>query len=334
MLKHYWIDDLLQIKNSFIKNLLNLIKIKRCTYFKEFIKKMFDDWDEVMFFRWNDLIFKFIKNETWIIIIDESEKIELTLTNEQIDKFHNLIKSKDSYKNNDNDSLINLLFNEIKNWEFTKLNWKKYLVYDIETKNCDISNLSKLNFFMWYVFVSDEDHTQDLKYKYISEKTLSKFVEYMLDFDWYIVWFNNIYFDNFVVINNVWLGEEKLRILNEKSIDLFLFVRNMIWKKIWLNNLASSLIWISKTLSSWAEWTKLIEEYLKLWDTNILNKVKNYCKNDVKMTLWLLLFFLKFKYLNDENSKVDFDEDQFIKNSNLKWNNFDNLKDNIQESMF
>jgi len=44
--------------------------------------------------------------------------------------------------------------------------------------------------------------------------------------------------------------EEDIQKINEKSIDLFLFVRAMTGKRIGLNKIAEALVSISKTLGS------------------------------------------------------------------------------------
>jgi hypothetical protein len=45
-------------------------------------------------------------------------------------------------------------------------------------------------------------------------------------------------------------GEDDIKKLNEKSIDLFLFVRAMTGKRLGLNKIAEALVNVSKTLSS------------------------------------------------------------------------------------
>jgi hypothetical protein len=54
----------------------------------------------------------------------------------------------------------------------------------------------------------------------------------MLDFDGYIIGFNSIAFDNIVSVYNVGLQEDDIKKINEKSIDLFLFVRAMTGKRL------------------------------------------------------------------------------------------------------
>ncbi|MEI7478007.1 MAG: ribonuclease H-like domain-containing protein [bacterium] len=44
----------------------------------------------------------------------------------------------------------------------------------------------------------------------------------------------------------------------------------------------------------------MYKEYLETGDTKLLDAVKKYCKNDVKMTHLVFLYLLKYKKLHDE----------------------------------
>ncbi|MDR0860918.1 MAG: hypothetical protein LBO09_08350 [Candidatus Peribacteria bacterium] len=75
----------------------------------------------------------------------------------------------------------------------------------------------------------------------------------MLNFDGYIVGFNQIYFDNPVSVYNVNMDAvataEAIKTLNEKSIDLYLFVRTLTGRRnLGLNRLATDLVGESKNL--------------------------------------------------------------------------------------
>jgi len=89
-----------------------------------------------------------------------------------------------------------------------------------------------------------------MEYEYIDQDGLKAFVQKMLDFDGYIVGFNSIAFDNIVSVYNVGGTEEDIKKLNDKSIDLFLFVQAMTGKRLGLNKIAEALVNVSKTLTS------------------------------------------------------------------------------------
>ena len=76
----------------------------------------------------------------------------------------------------------------------------------------------------------------------------------MVEFDGYIVGFNNIAFDNPVsVYNTPHRDQEMIDKINAKSVDLFLLLRNVTGKRIGLNRTATALVGVQKTLDSGLE---------------------------------------------------------------------------------
>ena len=76
--------------------------------------------------------------------------------------------------------------------------------------------------------------------------------------------------------------------------------------------MASALVGIKKTLSSGLEGEKLLRQYKQTGDQKLLQKVKNYCKNDVRMTLGLLLYFLEFGKFSLDGKDYTFDVDKLL----------------------
>lgn len=314
MYKKLSFSQLCSINSKFFDNLKKIYKTQRYTFLKEFLKAVFSDWYSVYFFESNEIIFRILKEGDYIIFTDEREKIELSASPDDLNSMHNLLKDdkKVSKINDNNKTILETLIEEfLEDWENRYINWKPFLVYDIETV-WNINNLRSMRFMMWYCVVSDEEQWEDVKYKYIEEANLNKFLDFMLEFDWYIVGYNNIYFDNPVCVYASWVDESKIKMLNEKSLDLFLFIWNLTGRRLWLDKVATALVWVSKTLSSWQEWSNLLDEYIKTNDSKILNKVKNYCKNDVRMTLWVLLYFLKYQKLYMDWEERDYTIDQMV----------------------
>lgn len=154
-----------------------------------------------------------------------------------------------------------------------------------------------------------------MTYEYIDQEGLKKFVQKMLDFDGYIVGFNSIAFDNIVSVYNVGGNEEDIKKLNEKSIDLFLFVRAMTGKRLGLNKIAEALVNVSKTLSSGSEGEVLYKKYLEENDLNALEEFKKYCKNDVRMTMLVFLYLMHFKKLFIEGEEITFTIEDLVEKS-------------------
>ncbi len=313
MFKKLTLDQLFKIKTNFFKNLKSIYTKKKYTTFSEFIKHYLKDLNEVYFLEWGDFSFKIEKKENWLVLIDNKEKIFLELTNDEIKALHNFLKNwKINQQRNENLTILQKLLLQFRQWQLNAINWKPFIVYDIETIwNTD--NLKNTKFAIWYSIISNENHSNNLKFRFISEKNLKKFVEFLLNFDWYIIGYNQISFDNPVIIYNTNLWEQELEILNKKSIDLFLFIWNLTGRRLWLDNVSKALVGIKKTLSSWLEGEKLLREYEKTGEKKLLEKVKNYCKNDVKMTLWVLLYFLTHNKIFIDGKEYEYTFNQFLK---------------------
>lgn len=311
----YW--QIFEVKTNFLKNLQNLYTNQRYLYLKEFIRDNTKYWDCVYFFEANSPVFKIQLLWDNYILSDEKEKIQINLNQDELNNLHWILKNwkKINKQIKENKTISQTLFEEFKEWKYENIWWKPYLVYDIETI-WNINNLKSMRFMIAYWVISNQDHNKSIKYRIIEENSIEKFVDFMINFDWWIIWYNNIYFDNPVSIYNSSKSEEYIKILNEKSIDLFLFIRNLTWKRIWLDNVSKSLLWIWKTLWSWLEWEEYLKEYVKSWNIEAYNKVKSYCKNDVKMTLWVLLYFLKNKKIHIWEKDFKYNIEDIIN----KWN--------------
>jgi hypothetical protein len=117
-------------------------------------------------------------------------------------------------------------------------------VYDIETTWTGDA-LTDHSFAIAYSMEST-----DGTYKFIDQTSLQKFVDYLLAFDGYIIGFNQIWFDNPVIIHNIGGTQEMIDELNRKSLDLMVFVQHMTGRRMGLNALATALVGLQKTLSS------------------------------------------------------------------------------------
>ena len=140
----------------------------------------------------------------------------------------------------------------------------------------------------------------------------------------YIIWFNNFAFDNPITIKQGWFWEEELNIVNKKSLDIFYFMRNITGKRVSLNKLSEAFIGIKKTLESWEKGETLWKQYQETWDEKFLNEFKKYCKNDVRMTAFILLYLLHFKKVFIDWEEKMFEISDFVKQAKPK--------DNIEEA--
>ena len=319
MYKTLSFQEIEKIKSPFFWNIKAIYEKEWYAYFKQFIKKINEEIvDEIIYFSGSEPYFRIILKDNDLEIIDEKQSIRLKLDKETIWLLHNKLKKKIDNKWKKN--IANTLVEQFENENVKKYLWKHFLIYDIETIG-NIQNLKETKFMVGYMIDSSEfEKWETPKYKYISPERLDKFVEYLANYDGYIVGYNNVWFDNPVVVYNSSFKnkEELIQKINEKSLDLFFVYSKIFWKRIWLNAVASNIVWVSKTLSSGAEWANLLKEYDQTGDKKLLNKVKNYCKNDVKMTLTILLYLIYIWTISYQEKDISIDIDFILEHWVLK----------------
>ncbi len=314
MYKRFPLQDIQSIKNDVIPRMTRILQNEKYQSIKDYYKHGFKEWNTVCYLnRWEPTM-RMIKAAPGLHIVDEVEKIELLLDEEQIGNLQSLVKKymikPTSIKSTM--TIEKILMEECKKWTFNTILDKPYIVYDIETDG-DIFDVTQQKFIIAYS--AEPGKENKMTYELIEKEWLQKFVQKLLDFDGYIVWFNNIWFDNPVIIHNVWWSQADIDNLNSKSIDIFHFVHHMAGKKISLNKMASALVGVEKTLSSWLEWVQLYKDYIKTGDEEKYTTFKLYCKNDVKMTILLLLYLLYYKRIALEGEEQQFDIQTLVANS-------------------
>ena len=272
---------------------------------QDLFKKIFREGDELYYMTRGDFVFRFQNNNEEYTLMDEKEKIQIVLDDEGKREFQSLVKNfiLKKEKITWQKSIEQILLDEFHTGKYSTLWGKNYMVYDIET-DTNIQNLKETKFLLAYAMYPTAGNK--MTYEYIDQEWLKKFVQKMLDFDWYIVGFNSIAFDNMVSVYNVWWTAEDIKKIDEKTIDLFLFVRAMTGKRLGLNKIAEALVGVSKTLSSWAEWEVLYKKYIEENDLDALETFKKYCKNDVRMTMLVFLYLMHFKKLFIEGEEITF----------------------------
>jgi len=314
MYKRFTINELKTVQNSFLNNFYSILKKERCMMPNDLFKKIFKEWSELYYMYRGDFVFRLQDTGSEYILMDEKEKIQVVLDEEGKREFQSLIKNfiLKKEKITGQKSIEQILLDEFHTGAYATIWWKNYMVYDIET-DTNIENLKETKFLLAYAM--HPTAWNKMTYEYVDQDGLQKFVQKMIDFDGYIVWFNSIAFDNIVSVYNVWGSEDHINIINKKSIDLFLFVREMTGRRIWLNKIAEALVNVSKTLSSWAEWEILYKKYIEEQDLNALEEFKKYCKNDVRMTALVFLYLMHFKKLFIEWEEITFTLEDLIEKS-------------------
>jgi hypothetical protein len=315
MYKRFTLEEVKSIQNSFVQNLYNNMKKERCISLIDFFKKIFRDGSDIYYCNRTEVTFSCSKGENDTIILrDEKEKIEVVLDEESKKELHNIIKNFVIKKEKQfwQKTIEQILMDEFSWWWYATIDGKPYLVYDIETTLSD--DIKNAKFLLGYAMYPAENNK--MQYEYINQENLAEFVQKMIDFDWYIVGYNNIRFDNPVCVGNCWWTQAHLDEINKKSIDLYVFLHKLTGKRLWLNKVATALVGIQKTLESGAEGETLWKKYQETGETKYLEEFKTYCKNDVRMTALLMLYLLHFKKVFIEWEEKNFDEEDFLRLSN------------------
>jgi len=333
MYKRFSLTEIQEIKNNLVQNLVYLMQKEKIYDFKSFLKYSFAKGDEVYYFARSYPTFRMSKQWEDYQFIDEKEKIELHIPKENFPTFAWLVKRylTKRWQHAPSKSIVMILADAFAQGEHNKIFDKPYLVYDIETSS-DLTDLKKTGFYLGYAM--EPDDTQKMQYEYIAQQDIKQFVQKMLDFDWYIIGFNNIWFDNVVSVYNAGLSETELQKINEKSLDLFLFVRNLTGKRIWLNKIAQALVSIEKTLDVGTQWDQLWTKYLQTWDKNHLEEFKKYCKNDVKMTALVMLYMLHYKKISIDGEEYSYTLEDFISLAHKPREKAKETTKHIEKSMF
>lgn len=313
MYKRFSLKDLTTIQNNFIPHFYSIIKKERCQVPNEFFKICFREGNDLYYFyRW-DVSFRVSKQGDMLVLADEVEKIEVVLPFEEKGGLNSLVMKYIGKKERQiwQKTIEQILLDEFKTGQYSKILDKPYLVYDIETTTID--DLRSAKFLLAYAMYPNGDK---MDYDCIMQEDLKGFVDKMLAFDGYIVGFNQIWFDNPVSVWNAGYGDREIEILNQKSIDLYVFFQKLTKRRIGLNKLSEALVGVQKTLSSWAEGEVLWNKYQETGDKKFLEEFKKYCKNDVRMTALVMFYFLHFKKLFIEGEEFDFTIEEFVQKSN------------------
>lgn len=313
MYKRFSLKDLTTIQNNFIPHFYSIIKKERCQVPNEFFKICFREGNDLYYFyRW-DVSFRVSKQGDMLVLADEVEKIEVVLPFEEKGGLNSLVMKYIGKKERQiwQKTIEQILLDEFKTGQYSKILDKPYLVYDIETTTID--DLRSAKFLLAYAMYPNGDK---MEYDCIMQEDLKGFVDKMLAFDGYIVGFNQIWFDNPVSVWNAGYGDREIEILNQKSIDLYVFFQKLTKRRIGLNKLSEALVGVQKTLSSWAEGEVLWNKYQETGDKKFLEEFKKYCKNDVRMTALVMFYFLHFKKLFIEGEEFDFTIEEFVQKSN------------------
>lgn len=302
MYKTFSLHDIMSLNTQFFQNIQKLCSKRKHQFFKSFLQDVCSEAWRVYFFESNKPVFRIYREEMRYRCVDEQEKVDVLLTEDDIQVLHNFLKDTQKMRwLTTNKTLLDTLLEQFREGAYTTILDKPFVVYDIET-TYDAAKWGGLRSQVFEIAysISSTNHALDNNYHYIDAESAKRYCDYLLEYDGRIIGYNQIGFDNPVLVANAWYAEAELAELNRKSIDPFLVLRKLTGRRLGLDAVASALIWSGKSLSSWQEGQDYLEKYKKTGNKNLLEKVKAYCKNDVKITLGVILYLLAYQ-------KVQFD---------------------------
>ncbi|HOG15247.1 MAG TPA: ribonuclease H-like domain-containing protein [Candidatus Absconditabacterales bacterium] len=312
MYKKFSLEEIEKIKNNFIPHLYSIVKKERCQGINDLVKHIFKEGNSVYFFERGEPFFKIAINNNILEFTDEIERIQLFLAMEEKGKLQSLLKTYivQKEKQTGQKTIEQILYDEFKTGNYSYILDKPYMVFDIETTMGVGNNLDSYKFLLAYAMRPGDEK---MSYHYIDINNLNDFAKTLTEFEGYIIGFNNFAFDNPISIKQGGFGEKELGIINKKSLDIFQFIRNISGKRIGLNKLSETLIGIQKTLESGTKGELLWKQYQETGDKKHLEELKKYCKNDVRMTAFVLLYLLHFKKIFIEGEEITFNIEDFVK---------------------
>ncbi|MDP2670224.1 MAG: ribonuclease H-like domain-containing protein [bacterium] len=313
MYKKLALDDILTIQTTLFHRLRSLCEQNRHQYLKGFIQAMVSESERAYFFRDNRPIFGFFPQEDGgLRLIDETEYIELSMSAADVERLHNILKDQQTMRAaQQQQTVFDELKSQLRTGSLHRFGDKPFLVYDIETTSD--SRLGGQKFAIAYLLDTAQDRATKFEYEYVDEEALAAFGQRLLDYDGWIIGFNHISFDNPIVMQQAGFSSAELDVVQQKSLDPFQLVRRLTGRRMSLNAMATALLGVGKTLSSGAEGQQLLEKRQKTNDQKALQKVREYCKNDVEITLGVFLYMLHYQELHLDGTHYTIDEPTFLR---------------------
>lgn len=272
---------------------------------------MCDECNRTYYFSGPKPLFRVYHQDKTFRFIDEDENIDLVVPQDELSQLHNILKNKGKLIDiSKNISLMDGLVDDYMGNMTNTIDGKPFIVYDIETTT---SRAWKQVFEIAYSIRSDADHSEGLVRDYVNKENLQEYVDSLLAYDGRIIGYNNFHFDNPVLLANAERSAQELELLNQKSLDPFIVIQKLLGRRMGLGNLAWSLIGAEKLLGSWAEGAEYLKKFNETWQERYLDKVKEYCKNDVLITLGVILYFLTYNDIRFDGKSHTIDESVFLK---------------------
>jgi hypothetical protein len=87
MYKRFTLDELKTDQNTFISNFYSILKKEHCMMAIDLFKKIFKEGNEIYYMYRGDFTFRFQKNNSEYVLMDEKEKIQVLLNEQDTREF-------------------------------------------------------------------------------------------------------------------------------------------------------------------------------------------------------------------------------------------------------
>jgi hypothetical protein len=135
----------------------------------DLFKKIFREGKEIYYMYRGDFTFRFQDTGKTFVLMDEKEKIQVILNDEEKRAFQSLMKSFILKKERiiGQKSIEQILLDEFYTGKYSTIGGKPYMVYDIET-DTNIENLKETKFLLAYAMYPNAENK--MTYEYIDQE--------------------------------------------------------------------------------------------------------------------------------------------------------------------
>lgn len=93
MYKRFTLNELKTVQNTFLGNFYSILKKERCMMPNDLFKKIFREGKEIFYMYRNNFTFRFQDTGKEYVLMDEKEKIQVVLNEEERKEFQSLVKN-------------------------------------------------------------------------------------------------------------------------------------------------------------------------------------------------------------------------------------------------
>gem|GEM_PF-233327 len=93
MYKRFTLNELKTVQNTFLSNFYSILKKEHCMMATDLFKKIFKEGNEIYYMYRGDFTFRFQNMPNEVVLMDEKEKIQVILDEQDKREFQSLLKN-------------------------------------------------------------------------------------------------------------------------------------------------------------------------------------------------------------------------------------------------